>query len=420
MIVHVGQDKTGHLWYSLVGRSPPNSWEEGMKLQVSDSGNNIEGAFQFDPNFELTTRNPIHNPWKIWAAFAHVQSGMESLPRLGLLVWRGQITDSVISSSSNRRCRLSATAKENWLLAACVCAAIKDWLQGKNVPMDFRILWLEESKINKEYDWRGAMRTQLQAFWHMFIAWVAIWDASLHYWGLRILDQGMPEEVLVFLWDKEENHSVKWIYSGLVLDASSWDCCKLQWEVLERGKLAVYVRWTGEATLNPGAVFLSLSVLGLKEEAKRIPRQIPRGIYRNGLCHGKREPNDKGEIENFAVFPLEDRGVFLRKVTNTSLVELLRIGCKRAYTRQLARQFFFTWTQDQRNDRTSALEEDWEPSSYVEDQHVFLEGTLPSLVQLPEVILIPHLPQRDELWKHWQNPMHYWEFWHLVSWAPLT
>ena len=105
---------------------------------------------------------------------------------------------------------------------------------------------------------------------------------------------------------------------------------------------------------------MNLSVLGLKEEAKRIPRQIPRGIYRNGSNHGEREPNDEGEIENFVVFLLEDGGVFLRKVMNTSLVELLRVSCMRAYTRQLARQFFFTWTQDWRKDGTSVLEEDWE------------------------------------------------------------
>ena len=139
------------------------------------------------------------------------------------------------------------------------------------------------------------------------------------------------------------------------------------------------------------------SVLGLKEGAKRIPRQIPRGVYGNGSNHGKREPDDEGETEDFVVFPLEDGGVFLRKVTNASLVELLRAGCKRAYTRLPARQFFFTWTQDQRKDGTSVLEEDWEPSLYVEDRRVFLEGTLPSLVQLPEEILIPHLPQQNEL-----------------------
>ena len=127
-IVHVGQDKTGHLWYSLVGRSPPNGWEEGMELQVSDSGNGEEGAFQFNPNFESTTRTPVYNPQKIWAAFVHIQSGTESLLRLGPLVQRGQMTDSVINSSSNGRCRLLATVKENWLLATHICTAIKDWL----------------------------------------------------------------------------------------------------------------------------------------------------------------------------------------------------------------------------------------------------------------------------------------------------
>ena len=158
-IVHVGRDKTGHLWYSLAGRSPPNGWEEGMRLQVSNSGNNGEGAFQFNPNFKSTTKTPVYNPWKIWATFAHVQSGTESLLRLGLLARRGQMTDSVINSLSSRRCRLSATAKENWLLAARVCTAIKDWLQGKDVPMDLGILLLEESEINREYNSRGALRT---------------------------------------------------------------------------------------------------------------------------------------------------------------------------------------------------------------------------------------------------------------------
>ena len=75
--------------------------------------------------------------------------------------------------------------------------------------------------------------------------------------------------------------------------------------------------------MNPGATFLNSLVLGLKEEAKRTPRQIPRGIYRNGLSQDKRELSNEGEPENFTVFSLEDRGVFLRRVMNASLVELL-------------------------------------------------------------------------------------------------
>ena len=144
----------------------------------------------------------------------------------------------------------------------------------------------------------------------------------------------MPCEVLTFLHDKEEKQGIEWEYLGLVLDAPSEDCQDMRWEALERGKLTIHVQWTGEERPDAGATFLDPSRLGLKEEAKRIPRQIARRT--NGVETSLAEEQERGEEpENFVVFPMEDGGVFLRKVVEPALLEQLHAGCASMTTRHL-------------------------------------------------------------------------------------
>ena len=164
----------------------------------------------------------------------------------------------------------------------------------------------------------------------------------------------------------------------------------MQWEALERGKLTIHVRWTGEERPDTGATFLDLSRLGLKEEAKRIPRQITRRT--NGVETSLTEEQEQGEEpENFTVFPMEDSGIFLRKVIKPALLEQLHAGCASVTARHLRRQYFFTWMQDRQEDGSLAQEEDYDQATYASDLYTFRTGTQASLELIPEEILIPSL-----------------------------
>ena len=83
--------------------------------------------------------------------------------------------------------------------------------------------------------------------------------------------------------------------------------------------MMIHVRWTREEKPDMGAAFLGLSTLGLKEGAKRIPRQIV------GRANGvetslAEEQRGEGEPENFAAFPIEDSSILLRKVVEPALL----------------------------------------------------------------------------------------------------
>ena len=76
LIIYIGRDKTGHLWYSLRERSPPLEWENRMGFPTNHCERNKGEMDRFDPNFESTLKTPVYEPRRVWLVYAHVQSGM--------------------------------------------------------------------------------------------------------------------------------------------------------------------------------------------------------------------------------------------------------------------------------------------------------------------------------------------------------
>ena len=132
------------------------------------------------------------------------------------------------------------------------------------------------------------------------------------------------------------------------------------------------------------------SRLGLKEEAKRIPRQFARRT--NGVETSLTEEQERGEeLENFAAFPMGDGGVFLRKVIEPALLEQLHTGCASMTARHLRWRYFFTWMQDRQEDGSLTQEEDYNQATYASDLYTFWTGTQVSLELISEEISIPSL-----------------------------